>query len=385
MNLLVDQLNGLPFANHVDFGLESLPLLVLEKRKKSLVLITSSSFVNKGVIARIIDQLFPLDIHVISNVSANPKIEEIEAQFGVIRNLNPDLFIALGGGSVIDTAKALARRFSISPKISLMEFLQQNQVANLANTVPIIAVPTTSGTGSEVTPFASVWSLEFSKKFSISGPDLLPINVILDPRLTDSLPKNVTLSSGMDTISHALESLWNRNRTEDSSRYAIKSLELSLNSLPKLMEDLNDTESRDKMLLSSFLGGLAIAQTRTALAHSISYPLTAKHGVPHGIACSFALPQILAFNAEKEPKYFNDLAMKFNFKNVEEFAQSIQQLLEFCKIQEELLKNLAGKQDVINLIGEMLDPTRAGNNVREAKTEDIRKIIEKAAEMLRLP
>lgn len=385
MNLLADQLNGLPFANHVDFGLESLPLLVLEKRKKSLVLITSSSFVNKGVIARIIDQLFPLDIHVISNVSANPKIEEIEAQFGVIRNLNPDLFIALGGGSVIDTAKALARRFSISPKISLMEFLQQNQVANLANTVPIIAVPTTSGTGSEVTPFASVWSLEFSKKFSISGPDLLPINVILDPRLTDSLPKNVTLSSGMDTISHALESLWNRNRTEESSRYAIKSLELSLNSLPRLMEDLNDTESRDKMLLSSFLGGLAIAQTRTALAHSISYPLTAKHGVPHGIACSFALPQILAFNAEKEPKYFNDLAMKFNFKNVEEFAQSIQQLLEFCKIQEELLKNLAGKQDVINLIGEMLDPTRAGNNDREAKTEDIRKIIEKAAEMLRLP
>jgi alcohol dehydrogenase len=266
-----------------------------------------------------------------------------------------------------------------------MEFLKQNQVANLVDTVPIIAVPTTSGTGSEVTPFASVWSLELSKKFSISGTDLLPINVILDPRLTDSLPKNVTLSSGMDTISHALESLWNRNRTEESSRYAIRSLELSLKSLPKLMEDLSDSESRDKMLLSSFLGGLAIAQTRTALAHSISYPLTAKHGVPHGIACSFALPQILAFNAEKEPNYFNDLAMKFNFKNAEDFARSIQQLLEFCKIQEELLKNLAGKQDIINLIGEMLDPTRAGNNIREAKTEDIGKIIEKAAEMLRLP
>lgn len=385
MNLLMNQLNRLPFENHVEFGLESLPSLVFGKRKKSLILITSTSFVNKGVIARIIDQLFPLDIHVISNVSANPKIEEIEAQFDAIRNLNPDLFIALGGGSVIDTAKALARRFSISPKISLMEFLQQNQAANIAKTVPIIAVPTTSGTGSEVTPFASVWSLEFSKKFSISGTDLLPISVILDPRLTDSLPKNVTLSSGMDTISHALESLWNRNRTEASSRYAIRSLELSLKSLPKLMEDLSDSKSRDKMLLSSFLGGLAIAKTRTALAHSISYPLTAKHGVPHGIACSFALPQILEFNAEKEPKYFDSLAIEFNFKNVSDFTQSIQQLLEFCKIKEELLKNIVGKKEVINLIDEMLDPTRAGNNIREASTEEIRKIIEKAAEMLNLP
>lgn len=384
MSFLIEEVNGLKLNSNVTFGLETLAPLVIEKEYKSLILVTSPSFVRRGITRSIIEELFAANIYVLSNVTANPRIEEIETQFNQIRSLKPDALIALGGGSVIDTAKALSRRFSLSSTMTLMRYLQLSETVKISPSIPIIAIPTTSGTGSEVTPFASVWSQKLCKKFSVSGADLVPSDVVLDPRLTDTLPKEVTISSGLDTVSHALESLWNKNRTEDSRNYAIKSLELSMSSLPNLMCDLNNKDSRDKMMLSSFLGGLAIAQTKTALAHSISYPLTANLGVPHGMACSFALPQILEFNAKVAHKDFFELSIRFGFGGVWEFSESLQNLLYQCNLPEEFPKYLSGKQEIFKLVDQMQDPTRAGNNLREAGREDIIEILEEATAKLSL-
>jgi phosphonate metabolism-associated iron-containing alcohol dehydrogenase len=382
MSFFESQIQKLQLNVDVSFGLDSLAQLVAEKKIRSAILITSASFARRGIAARIVEELSPLKVHTLANVSANPKIEEIETQFSEFSDINPDLLIALGGGSVIDSAKALSRRFSLSSKLSLMEHLQHSEAVATLASIPIIAIPTTSGTGSEVTPFATVWSQEFSKKFSVTGLDLLPINVILDPRLTDSLPKEVTLSSGLDTVSHALESFWNKNRSEESSRFAIGSLELSLTSLPKLMNDLNDPDARDRMMLSSFLGGLAIAQTKTAIAHAMSYPLTAIFGIPHGIACSFALPQILEFNAEISTKEFIELANRLNYQGITEFSDGLQELLNICNVGEEVSKHLNGKHELMEVIDQMQDPARAGNNLREVTANDLRGILADATTRL---
>jgi alcohol dehydrogenase len=385
LNYIKNSISEIKHDKQVLFGLDSLSKLILEKQFVSVILVTSNGFVQRKTVSRIVSSLDDVKIHLIANVSTNPKIEEIEKQFDEVQNLNPDVLIALGGGSAIDTAKALVRRFSLPPRMDLMEYLKDPKLPTLKSTIPIVAVPTTSGSGSEVTPFASIWSQALSRKFSVVGFDLIPSVVVLDSNLTHTLPREVTISSGLDTVSHALESLWNRNCSEESSIFAIKSLELSLKSLPRLVNDLSDTESRDHMMLSSFLGGMAIARTQTALAHSISYPLTAHLGIPHGIACSFALPQILSFNAQVDPDKFERLANNFGYKGAEELSNGLQSLLNLVNVREVLLKYSGTKEIFFDLVSEMIDPMRAGNNLRDVSESNIKLLLESSLDKLQIP
>ena len=158
------------------------------------------------------------------------------------------------------------------------------------------AIPTTSGTGAEVTPFATVWDHTNHKKHSLAGPHMYPRSALLDPSLTLSLPSEETLHTGLDATSHALESLWNHNRTPVSSVFAMRALSLIVDVLPSALEAPGDINHRSSMQEASLLAGLAISQTRTATAHAVSYPLTSHFDVPHGLACSFTLPVLLAAN-----------------------------------------------------------------------------------------
>jgi phosphonate metabolism-associated iron-containing alcohol dehydrogenase len=384
LNYIKNSISEIKLDNQVLFGLDSLPKLILEKQFMNVIIVTSNGFVQRKTVSGIVSSLDGVKIHLIANVSANPKIEEIEKQFDEVQNLAPDVLIALGGGSAIDTAKALVRRFSLPPQMDLMEYLKDPKSLTLKSTIPIVAVPTTSGSGSEVTPFASIWSQALSKKFSVAGFDLVPSAVVLDSNLTHTLPREVTISSGLDTVSHALESLWNRNCSEESSYFALKSLEQSIKSLPRLVKELNHSESRDHMMLSSFLGGMAIARTQTALAHSISYPLTAHLGIPHGIACSFALPQILIFNAQVDPDKFERLANNLGFKNIEEFSNGLQNLLNLVNVREVLLKYSATKEKIFDLSNQMMDPMRAENNLREVSEHSIKLILKISLDKLKI-
>lgn len=142
-------------------------------------------------------------------------------------------------------------------------------------------------------PFATVWDHTANKKYSVTGDRTFPDYAILDPQLTLSLPEDETLYTALDTISHALESLWNKNRTVISETYALRALVLANEALPALLTAPEDLGQRERMQQASMLAGLAICTTRTAIAHAISYPMTLHYGVPHGLACSFTLPEIL--------------------------------------------------------------------------------------------
>lgn len=203
----------------------------------------------------------------------------------------PEVILALGGGSVIDTAKVLAAAGGDFD--SVKAYLEgKADIASLTN-IPIIAVPTTAGTGSEVTCWATVWDTEARRKYSLSHTHFYPEHAILDPSLTLGVPAALTRSTGLDALSHAFESIWNINANPVSSNHAISAAREIIDVLPQLLADLDNAVLRERMMHASLFAGLAFSNTKTALAHSLSYYLTLHHGTVHGIACSFSLPVIL--------------------------------------------------------------------------------------------
>jgi len=202
-----------------------------------------------------------------------------------------EAIVALGGGSVIDAAKVLAAADGDFAQVR--RHLESGAGGESLAATPIIAIPTTAGTGSEVTSWATVWDTEAKKKYSLARESLYPETALVDPLLTLKLPRGLTVSTGLDALSHALESLWNVNANPVSSALAETAAREILDALPSLADDLGNEALRTRVSRAALFAGLAFSNTRTALAHALSYHLTLHHGVPHGIACSFSLPLVM--------------------------------------------------------------------------------------------
>ncbi len=204
-----------------------------------------------------------------------------------------EAIVAVGGGSTIDTAKALMVGTASGRFDELLASLAQGARFTPQRTKSLIAIPTTAGTGSEVTPWATIWEHGANKKHSLHLPETWPAHAIIDPGLMLTLPAAVTLHSGLDALSHSLEAIWNLNANPISDNYAVVAARAVLSTLPALMRSPGDRSLRSEMALAALNAGLAFSNTKTALAHSISYEMTLRFGLPHGIACSFTLPMVL--------------------------------------------------------------------------------------------
>lgn len=336
-----------------------------------MVLVTSPGFRRRGVVDRVADALGGRLAGVVDDVKPNPDVLDIDHQAEAVRGLAPDAIVGLGGGSSIDTAKALARLLSQPSGVTLTAHFRDGAALAPVRALPVVAIPTTAGTGAEVTPFGTVWDFELAKKYSVTGDDLYPVAAILDPELALGLPLDVTISSGLDAISHAFESTWNRNATPVTLGLAAKSLQLSIPALPRLKDDPNDIQARRAMMEASLLAGLAISQTRTALAHSISYPLTARFNLPHGIACSFTLPALADFNAVADDGRLHDLARALGFNDMAGLSDSLRTLFQRVDIQGALRACIPDMGVIVDLAGEMITPGRADNNLRPVLGADM--------------
>ena len=231
---------------------------------------------------------------VINNITPNPDFVTLADSCQRFEEAvsNDTVIVALGGGSVIDAAKVLAssnRGFA-----PVRRFLETGEGEDRLASHPIIAVPTTAGTGSEVTHWATVWDMQAQKKYSLARHVLYPEHAVIDPALTLGIPKGLTISTALDALSHALESLWNRNSNPVSSNHAVFAATEIIAALPLLANDLGNIDLRAQIAKACLFAGLAFSNTKTALAHSVSYPITMKYNVLHGLACSFSLPMVLA-------------------------------------------------------------------------------------------
>lgn len=276
-----------------------------------------------------------------------------------------DRIVALGGGSAIDTGKALSVTLpGVGSDFSLRRHVVDGLPLPASGPLPLTAIPTTAGTGSEVTPFATIWDREREKKLSLTSPAIFPRMAVLDPDLTLGLPEDETVASGLDALSQGLESIWNRNANAVSLAVATRAVYLALNTLPRLVREPGSIELRSRMMEASLLAGIAISSTRTALAHSMSYPLTAVYGLPHGIACSFTLPALLDYNSKVDDGRFLQLIRALGLESVRALREVLLELLRDLRVGDRLRRYIPKLSDVVDLAPQMYTPGRADNNIR---------------------
>ena len=233
--------------------------------------------------------------------------------------------------------------------VSSEAILKNSSGGYSGETRSLIAVPTTAGTGSEVTPFATIWDDIAKQKKSLFGVPVFPQQAVIDSSLLPTDGNEALIYPALDSVSHALESLWNRNRNQFSEIYAARSLEIANQILPRLKDGQVDDVVKEQLHTAAVMSGVSISVTRTAIAHSISYPLTSHFRVPHGLACSFTLPRLIDLHLVNAPN--------------EEYGNL---LLKTKKCLEPLdlnarLKYYTGNANILIYADEMLDPSRATN------------------------
>jgi alcohol dehydrogenase class IV len=280
-------------------------------------------------------KLSKVDRYYINNY---PNISEIEESIKYFQDKKIETIIGIGGGSVLDSAKVLSAVIRLGSGFTIKEIISSPNLLNSKNKTELILLPTTAGTGSESTQFATIWSIAEKKKYSLDHESLLPQKVFFIPELVSSNTVETLLFTALDTISHSLESIWNQNRTEESIQYSIESMSHSIiNYEDSLLDIKSDVEILKNIQISSYFAGKAINITRTSLAHSISYPLTIEYNVPHGLACGFTLPAIyhqvkdqlqldrkVKKSIEKTIFYLNNLQLKKEINKYLSLDQAIQ-------------------------------------------------------------
>lgn len=357
-------------------AITTLPEIVAGLGAKKPLVLTTAGMVRRGL-SQTIAQLFGArDVPIVDQVSSNPSIKQMQSLTALCASHQADAIIAWGGGSVIDAAKVLSACLAAPDSWSLENALLQGLAWHGQPMVPVIAIPTTAGTGAEVTPFATVWDTDRQKKLSLAHSDLFPRVAVVDPQLLHGSPADVLVSCGLDAISQALESYWNRNATPVTDLLAVESLQHSLPVIRSLSGSAPSASDFCHMAEASLLAGICISQSRTALAHAMSYPMTARFGVPHGLACGITLPAILRFNqvADSGGK-LERLASILGYDSVEEFAQSLAQILDATGARNMMRIYVTRPEDVTPFASEMVYPGRSDNNLRAATVEEIQTIL----------
>ena len=260
--------------------------------KKKYCIFTYPDKIFKDHIRKITDVL-GAPLLIIDEISPNPdykNLEVISKKYQKISAENQQI-VCLGGGSVIDSAKFIA--FGLGDFNYTVDFLEKRSAYKKKVHPDLISIPTTAGTGSELTSWATIWDSANQKKYSLAHECLYSKMSIFDSNLMLTLPKKITLEPGLDAMSHAFESIWNINSNPLSNIYAIKAIKIIMEFLPKVLKEPININYREMLTMGSMYAGLAFSNTKTAISHNISYPITLKYGVPHGIACSFTLPTVL--------------------------------------------------------------------------------------------
>ncbi|XAH22742.1 iron-containing alcohol dehydrogenase PsrA [Xylophilus sp. GW821-FHT01B05] len=301
-----------PVAVHAGLGsLAELPRLLGQRRA---ILIAFPEAESLGLLARLRTMLGDRLLAIETDVRPNPDVAWLAPMYERLWRDRPDAecVIAVGGGSTLDCAKAMLTHTPGGRFDDLMSALESGGVPQAGGAHRrLLAVPTTAGTGSEVTPWATVWDHARSRKLSLHLPWTWPEAAIVDAELMLSLPHATTLAAGLDALSHALESLWNVHRNPVSSCLAVQAARNIIDTLPALLGNLERADLRHSLAIAALQAGLAFSNTRTALAHSLSYDVTLSHGTVHGIACSFSLPRIMALAAGRDAQLDRQLMSVF--------------------------------------------------------------------------
>jgi alcohol dehydrogenase len=306
---------------------------------------------------------------VFTEIEPNPSVQCVTRLVEQIKAAGAEFVVALGGGSTMDAAKAAALAAVGAP---IQEY-HAGRVPVGDKALPLIAMPTTAGTGSEVTAVAVLTDPERDVKAPIGGPALLPRVAMVDPEWTLSAPPAVTAGTGMDALSHAIEAYWSVHAQPVCDALALQAASLIVASLEAAYAHGDDRDAREKLSLGSLLAGLAFAAPKTAAVHACSYPLTQRFKLPHGVACALTLDRFLEFNAPALPEKLGRLAGQLGFKDVPALAHRIRAMKRSMSMPMTLADAGISPQDLPQLVAESFHPNMQ-NNPREVGSAELMKI-----------
>ena len=331
-----------------------------------------------GVTKKVLDILDGAGISytLYSNIKPNPTIENVQTGVKAYQDADADCIIAIGGGSSMDTAKA------IGIIVTNPEFADVRSLEGVAPTknkcAPIIAVPTTAGTAAEVTINYVITDVEKKRKFVCVDTNDIPVVAVVDPDMMSSMPKSLTAATGMDALTHAIEGYITKGAWELSDMFHIKAIEIIARSLRSAVMGTDD--GREGMALGQYVAGMGFSNVGLGVDHSMAHTLSAYYDTPHGKACAILLPTVMAYNAEFTGTKYRDIAIAMGVKGVEKMSQeeyrkaavdAVRQLAEDVGIPT-TLKGIVKEEDIDALAQSAYDDACRPGNPRETSVEEIK-------------
>ena len=349
--------------------------------KKALVC-SDPDLIKFGVTAKVTDILDKngLEYEIYSEIKPNPTIDNVKHGVETFKKSGADYLIAIGGGSSMDTSKA------IGIIIANPEFEDVRSLEGVAPTkkpcVPIIAVPTTAGTAAEVTINYVITDVERKRKFVCVDPHDMPIIAIVDPDMMSSMPKGLTASTGMDALTHAIEGYTTKAAWEMTDMFHLKAIEIIARSLRSAVA--NEKEGREGMALGEYIAGMGFSNVGLGIAHSMAHTLGAVYDTPHGVACAMMLPIVMEYNADCTGEKYRKIARAMGVKgvddmSVEEYRKAAIDAVAQLSVDVGIPTKLeAIKEDDLDFLAESAHADAcAPGNPKDASVEDLKALFRK--------
>ncbi len=335
-----------------------------------------------GVTKKVLDVLDKagLSYELYSNIKPNPTIENVQTGVAAFKASGADYIVAIGGGSSMDTAKA------VGIIINNPEFADVRSLEGVADTknkcVPIFAVPTTAGTAAEVTINYVITDVEKNRKMVCVDPHDIPVVAFIDPEMMASMPKGLTAATGMDALTHAIEGYITAGAWELSDMFHLKAIEIISRSLRGAVA--NTPEGREGMALGQYVAGMGFSNVGLGIVHSMAHPLGALYDTPHGIANAIILPTVMEYNAEATGEKYREIARAMGVKGVDDMTQeeyrkaaidAVKQLSSDVGIPADL-KEIVKREDIPFLAQSAYDDACRPGNPKETSVADITRLYE---------
>lgn len=355
---------------------------------KKVFFVTDHDLVKFGVAVKVEEILkdasIPYDLF--SEVEANPTIHTVQKGVDAFRQSGADCIVALGGGSVIDTTKGIGI-IATNPEHYDVKSLE-GAVETKNKSIPIIALPTTAGTAAEVTINYVIIDEEKKRKMVCVDPNDIPVVAIVDPELMYSMPKGLTAATGMDALTHAIESFITPGAWEMSDMLEYKAIELIHRHLKNAVDHPSDKTAREGMALAQYIAGMGFSNVGLGIAHSMAHPLSALYNAPHGLACALLLPYVMEYNAQSSaaPKY-REIARAMGVDKVDAMSENesidvavkaVRSLSVSVGIPQKLHEIGVKQEDLPSLAVAAFNDVCTGGNPRETSIEEIEKLYRKA-------
>lgn len=368
---------------HGKGALAAIPDEVKGRGFKKALVCSDPDLIKFGVSAKVTEILDKEELayDMFSQIKPNPTIKDVQAGVKAFKDSGADYIIAIGGGSSIDTAKA------VGIIINNPEFADVRSLEGVAPTkkpsVPIIAVPTTAGTAAEVTINYVITDTEKNRKMVCVDPHDIPIIAVVDPDMMSTMPKGLTAATGMDALTHAIEGYITKGAWTLSDMFHLKAIEIISGSLRGAVN--NDPEGREGMALGQYVAGMGFSNVGLGIVHSMAHPLGALYDTPHGIANAIILPTVMEYNAPETGEKYRDIAKAMGVKGTENMSQeeyrkaaveAVKQLAKDVGIPDNL-KDIVKPEDIPFLSQSAYDDACRPGNPRDTSVEEIAELYKK--------